>query len=117
MELVHQHAYRTKLPGDTWAAARRRSREHQPGQHVGLEPLQLLRRRERTARPQVRNGSDSQLAFLAFTSLDEGSNQMRSLQESRGNFNTPSLAQRTRKCTSCGLPRTTGRSNSRVVVL
>jgi hypothetical protein len=42
---------------------------------------------------------------------------MRSHQESRHNFNTLNLAQRTRTRTSCGPSRPAGRSNSRVVVL
>ena len=40
---------------------------------------------------------------------------MRSQQESRHNFNTLNLAQRTRTRTPCGPSRPAGRSNSRVV--
>ena len=77
-------------PGWCYPPAPPTSAQEQPGQHIGLEPLQLLRRRRWPARPQVRNRSNSQPTPLAFSPTGDLSILMTSLQESRSNFNSPS---------------------------
>ena len=94
-----------------------RAGQHHFGQHVSLEPLQFLSRGGRTVRSQVRDRCDSQLTPLAFSSMGDSSALMRPFQDSRSNFNTPSLAKRTGRCPFWRASRSAERSNASDVVL
>lgn len=78
---------------------------------------EFVHSRHRPQRAQVSNRRNSQPTLLAFGTPEGRSREMKPLQESRSNFNTPNTAPAVEKAQFCRQERSRARLNSSDVVL